>query len=392
MSEPYHSLLRRRRGWLSGLARDLEAPIEVRRFGSGWFSGFFALIMSIAGLCLVASLRWPDWFSTPELDVVRQWSGFRPMVHAVILGSYGLALLSLMLRPRKTIGATALLIALVASLLGGAGVQARELHDWGIFFGVDFFAINAAATGLMFAPVERLFPRNGAQRLFRQEWREDLFYFLVSSMFVQILTFLALAPSTAVNHGTEGFAWFRSMVASQPWALQFVEVMVLTDLAQYWFHRMFHRVPFLWGFHAVHHSAKSMDWLAGARMHFVEIVLLRAVTSLPLMTLGFSPSVMQAYIAFVYVYSSLIHANLRGDFPIVGRLLVTPRYHHWHHAIEKEAIDKNFAIHFPWLDRLFGTHLLPENRWPSGYGVPEKVPSGYRAQAMYPFRRRSDGK
>lgn len=376
------------RDWSRSLQRDLEAPIEVRRFGSGWFAGFFALVLAIAGLGLVASLRWPDWFSTPELDPVRAWTGLRPVVHATLLGAYALSLLSLMLRPRKALGTTALVIALVASLMGGAGVQPREMHDWGIFFGVDFFVVNTLVAGLMFAPVERLFPHRADQRLFRQEWREDLFYFVLSSMMVQVLTFLALAPSTAINHGTEGFAWFRSMVASQPWPLQFLEVMLLTDLAQYWFHRAFHTFPFLWGFHAVHHSAKSMDWLAGARMHFVEIVLLRGVTSLPLMTLGFSPSVMQAYIAFVYVYSSLVHANLKGDFPVLGRFLVTPRFHHCHHGIEKKAIDVNFAIHFPWLDRLFGTHHLPEGRWPEGYGVPEKVPQGYRAQAMYPFRRK----
>jgi hypothetical protein len=83
---------------------------------------------------------------------------------------------------------------------------------------------------------------------------------------------------------------------------------------QYWFHRAFHRVPLLWGFHAVHPSAKAMDWLAGARMHFVEIILFRGVTSLPLLTVSFAPVVMQAYIAFVYAYASLVHANLRGDF------------------------------------------------------------------------------
>ena len=119
-------------------------------------------------------------------------------------------------------------------------------------------------------------------------------------------------------------------------------------------------MPFLWGFHAVHHSAKAMDWLAGARMHFVEIVLLRGVTSLPLFTLGFCASVMQAYIALVYVYSSLLHANLRGDFDRLGHWMATPRFHHWHHGLEEEAIDVNFAIHFPLLDKLFGTFHLPE--------------------------------
>ena len=376
------------RGFIERLERDLAAPIEVRGFGSGWFAGFFALVMAIAGLCLVAALRWPDWFATPQLAAVEANGTLRVVVHLLLIGAYALALLSLLLRPRKAIGFTALAVALLATLLGGANVSARETHDWGIFFGVDFFAVNMVATGLMFAPVERLLSRRPEQRLFRPEWGEDLFYYLVSSMMVQLITFLALAPSTFITTHTGSWGAFRDAVASQPWLLQFLEVMLLTDLAQYWFHRAFHRVEFLWGFHAVHHSAKHMDWLAGARMHFVEIVALRGVTSLPLLTLGFSPSVMQAYIAFVYVTSSLVHANLRGDFDRIGRWIVTPRFHHWHHGIEEEAIDKNFAIHFPWLDRLFGTYHFPKGRWPSGYGVPEKVPGGYRAQFLYPFRRK----
>ena len=64
--------------------------------------------------------------------------------------------------------------------------------------------------------------------------------------------------------------------------------MLLTDLAQYWFHRAFHRVPVPVGLPCRPSSAKAMDWLAGARMHFVEIILLRGVTSLPLFTFGFA--------------------------------------------------------------------------------------------------------
>lgn len=377
----------KQRGFLADLAHDLEAPIEVRRFGSGWFSGFFGLLLATIGLGLVVALRWPGLFAMPELNVLRAWPGFRLLVHLVLIAGYALALLSLLLRPRKAIGFTALAIGILAALLGGAEVKPQESHDWGIFFGLDFFVVNLAVTGLMFAPIERLWPHRANQRLFRIEWREDLFYYLVSSMMVQALTFLALAPSQMINAHSGTWGAFRHAVAGQPFVLQFAEIMVLTDLAQYWFHRAFHRVPFLWGFHAVHHSAKAMDWLAGARMHFIEIILLRGVTSLPLMTLGFSPSAMQAYIAFVYVYSSLLHANLRGDFGRLGHWLATPRFHHWHHGLEEEAVDVNFAIHFPWLDKLFGTFHLPDRRWPENYGVPEGVPQGYRAQFLYPFRR-----
>ena len=379
-----------KRGILDRLEHDLQAPIESRGFGSGWFAGFFALVMAIAGFGMVMALRFPEWFATPELAAIKDWTGFRSGVHIILLGSYALALLSLLLRPRKALGFSALAIGLAATFLGGADVQPQETKDWGIFFGLDFFVVNMVITGLMYAPIERIFPHRKQQRLFRIEWKEDLFYYLVSSMLVQIFSFLALAPSTFINANTDSWGAFRAGVASLPWAVQFLLVVVLSDLAQYWYHRVFHKVPFLWGFHAVHHSAKAMDWLAGSRMHFVEIVLLRSITSLPLFTLGFSPSVMQAYIGFVYIYSSLLHANLKGDFNVIGHWVATPRFHHWHHGLEQEAVDVNFAIHFPWIDKLFGTFYLPEGRWPKDYGVPEQVPQGYWAQMRYPFVRRQN--
>jgi sterol desaturase/sphingolipid hydroxylase (fatty acid hydroxylase superfamily) len=376
-------------GFLGRLANDLEAPIEARGFGTGWFAGFFAIVLAFVGLSFVAALRWPVWASMPELQAVLHSAGFRVAVHAILLSAYALALLSLLLRPRKALGVTALGLALTATILGGSAVQPQETSDWGLFFGIDFFAVNMIATGLMFAPLERMFPRRKDQRLFRPEWREDLFYFLVSSLMVQLITFLALAPSSYINANVDWLAGIRAAISDLPWPVQFALVIVLTDLAQYWFHRTFHRVPFLWGFHAVHHSAKSMDWLAGGRMHFFEIVLLRGVTSLPLLTFGFLPSVMQAYVGLVYVWASLVHANIGGDFDRLGKWLVVPRFHHWHHAIDPEGVDKNFAIHFPIIDRIFGTHYLPDGAWPSGYGVPEQVPRGYIAQFSYPFVRKN---
>ena len=50
----------------------------------------------------------------------------------------------------------------------------------------------------------------------------------------------------------------------------------------------------------------------------------------------------------------------------------------------------NFAVHFPILDRLFGTHHLPKDQWPSGYGIAgHPVPGGYWAQFKHPFRRKN---
>jgi sterol desaturase/sphingolipid hydroxylase (fatty acid hydroxylase superfamily) len=371
------------------LIDELQAPVSVRRFGSGWYSGFFGLLFAISGFAMVLVLRYPDWLGSPELAMVRDSSAFRPAVHVVILAAYALAIISLMLRDKKVLGFAALAIALSAALLGGSNATEQDVGSWGIFFGLDFFILNMLLAGFMFAPLERFLPHNAEQRLFRVDWKEDLFYFLVSSMMVQAATFLTFAPSNFILAQTGNLAAIRAAIGGQPLILQVVEIMILTDFAQYWFHRVFHRVPFLWGFHAVHHSTRAMDWLAGARMHFVEIVLLRGVTAIPMLTFGFTPVALQIYIGIVYVYSSLLHANVRGDFDRLGHWVATPRFHHWHHALEAEGVDKNFAIHFPIFDRLFGTFHMPPGRWPKGYGVPEQVPQGYVRQFFYPFRRRA---
>ena len=235
-------------------------------------------------------------------------------------------------------------------------------------------------------PLEHLVPHRADQTVLRAEWREDLFYYLVSSLMVQVLTYLTLAPSRLIVASAD-LGGFRAVVGHQPFALQVVEIMVLTDFVQYWVHRAFHRVPLLWKFHAVHHSVRSMDWIAGARMHFLEVIVLRALTATPMFTLGFDASALQTYILIVYIYSAFIHANIGWSFERVGRFIVTPRFHHWHHGIEKEAIDVNFAIHFPLFDRLFGTFHLPAGRWPKGYGIRQAVPKGYLGQFLHPFRR-----
>jgi sterol desaturase/sphingolipid hydroxylase (fatty acid hydroxylase superfamily) len=110
---------------------------------------------------------------------------------------------------------------------------------------------------------------------------------------------------------------------------------------------------------------------------------------LPVLALGFAPLAVEIYVLVAYVYTTLIHANIGWRLPLIHHFLVTPQFHHWHHGAEKEAIDVNFAIHFPLYDRLFGTYYLPKNEWPKGYGIEgHPVPQGYWAQLLHPFRRK----
>ena len=369
------------------LRRELEAPRQSRPFGSGWIAGAFAILAGATSVLMVAALRFPGLLTMPELGMVRESVVFKPALFIVLVGGYLLSALSLILRRDMILGVTGMTLALIASAIGSLSPTGATPHGAGLFLGLDFFVLNVLLTGFLFVPLERLFPRVEEQTLLREEWREDIFYYLVSSLFVQVLTFLTLTPSKVIV-ATGLFATIRSAFGGLPWLLQLALIMLLTDLAQYWVHRTFHRVPALWRFHAVHHSARSLDWIAGARMHFVEIVLLRSLTATPMFVLGFDVSAIQAYILIVYVYSAFIHSNFGANLGLVEKVFVVPRFHHWHHGVEREAIDVNFAIHFPLLDRLFGTHHMPEGRWPKGYGIKgNPVPQGYLAQFLYPFRR-----
>jgi sterol desaturase/sphingolipid hydroxylase (fatty acid hydroxylase superfamily) len=366
---------------------ELEVPPALRRFGSGWISGVLGLVLGVAGLMLVISMLAPGLLAMPESEPLRSNPWYRVGLHALLIAAFGFSGLSLALRKDRTLGTCGAGVTLLAALIGGSQMTAIVPGKAPLFFGLDFFVLNVLFTGLLFIPLERMFARRGEQPVFREEWREDLFYYLVSSLLVQGLTFFTFLPAKSIL-AVVSLAGLRAWVGALPFVIQFVAIMFLTDFVQYWVHRAFHRIPWLWKFHAVHHSARSLDWIAGARMHFLEILALRSMTVIPMFVLGFKPAAMNTYIFMVYLYSTFVHANLSWRFPVVEKFLVTPRFHHWHHGIEREAVDVNFAIHFPLFDRLFGTYHLPKDRWPSGYGLEgHPVPLGYLAQFKYPFQR-----
>ena len=371
------------------IRNDLEAPAERRVFGSGWVSGVGAIIASLAGLLLLLSRQYPYFFSMRELSMLHDNAYFSVLVQGFLVLGFVLACANLILRRNKALGFGTIIVVFVATTLGQIGALTIASNT-AAHLGLDWFALNLLLTGVLFIPLEKLFGRLTEQPLFRTEWREDLFYFLLGSVLVQSLTYLSLAPSTVILQHTGNWANLRQMMNTQPVWLQVIEIMFLTDFVQYWFHRAFHQIPFLWGFHAVHHSAKYMDWLAGSRMHIVEIIGLRGLTIIPMYVLGFSENALHIYILLVYLNATFVHANVRFNVEWLKPFVVTPRFHHWHHGIEKEAINVNFAIHFPWLDKLFGTYYMPKNQWPSGYGVGgHPVPNGYWQQFLYPFKNKT---
>jgi lathosterol oxidase len=368
--------------WVARLFDDSDSS----RLGSGWLSGTLSVFLGMLGLLSVAVLWFPEWLSTARFRALYPLPLVRALIQGVIAAGFVAGCISMLLRRRKVLGLTGAVLSLVAALLGGGGVALPESLEARPTLGLDWFVLNLFLLALLFVPLERFFPRRPEQSTFRLGWTTDTLHFLVSHLLVQVFSFLILLPAVTVARFVEpqGLA---AAVRALPLAVQFLAAILVADLAQYAVHRAFHRIPLLWRFHAVHHSSRDMDWLAGSRLHVVDAVATRALVLVPLQLLGFAEPALYAYLVFVSFHAVFIHANVRFSFGALERLLVTPRFHHWHHAAAEEARDRNFAVHLPWLDRLFGSAYLPDGQWPERYGIAgDPVPEGYLDQLAHPFR------
>src|SRR5258708_18689709 len=194
-----------------------------------------------------------------------------------------------MLGRKKILALTGMLLAIAATALGGSSVPINENPRGGIGIGLDWFLVDLFLMALIYVPLERLWPQYPKQGTFRKDWTQDMVYFMSTHLTLQMLSFLVLLPATQATRYL-GVPVLQEFIARMPWLLQIFLAVVVADIAEYFIHLALHKVPFLWRFHAVHHSSKALDWIAGSRSHFVDDTLVRGFILAPLM-LVFSQSI-----------------------------------------------------------------------------------------------------
>ena len=361
-----------------------------QHFGSGWFSGLAGLLLSLGSFCAVLVFQFPEWLTMSDIRGHYPVEVMRGILTLALVTGFFFSALNIILRPSKKLGLAGLAFATLAVLVGGDGVEVDWHGEAPVSLGLDWLVLNLVLLSLVFVPLERLFPRNPEQGTFRAGWTTDGLYFIVSHVLVELLTFFTLLPATVVAQ-TWQLSALGAQVKNLPFVVQVLAIMVVADLTQYWVHRFFHRSR-LWPFHAIHHSSRAMDWLAGSRLHVVDVILTRGLILVPLFLLGFAREALYVWLAIVAAQATFIHVNMRFRFRWIEQILVTPRFHHWHHAVR--PIDRNFAVHFPWIDRLFGTfHLPADGKWPDEVGIHgDPVPEEFLAQMVWPVKEVAEGK
>lgn len=348
---------------------------------------YIAAFLGSSSLAGVICFHFPQLLTSRDFRQVYTEVFARQLLLVGLVAAFVLGTLAILRGRNKRVALIGVVTATLAVLGGGSNVQFDAIGKTPYSLGLDWFVISLFFSALVFIPLERFLGRE--QSPLRPHWRTDLSYFFMSHVLVQFILILVTASTQGIS-ALAAFPGLKAQIQAMPVWLQFLLAVFCADLAQALLHRAYHNIPFLWRFHAVHHSSRHMDWLAGSRVHFVEIVLTRSAVLLPLIVLGFAPAAINAYVVLVGIQAVLAHANVRIAFGWLEYLLVLPRYHHWHHVRDKAWVDKNYAIHLPLVDMLMGTFKLPpRGEWPQEYGVLklETVPDGIWRQHLMPFRR-----
>lgn len=192
-----------------------------------------------------------------------------------------------------------------------------------------------------------------------------------------------------------GYYWIdiQSLITQQPfgvfywiklpgdWILVIVGVLVI-DAGDYLYHRLSHRVHFLWRFHSVHHTDLSLDVSTTLRAHPVDLVFSNFAKigvglffGIPLWVIGF-----RELLLFPFLF--LQHANV--SLPprveaLLSTIVVMPRIHRIHHSTIRSEHDSNYGVGLVFWDKLLGSFTAPVTPRPKVYGLEHRRGEDYQS-------------
>jgi len=242
--------------------------------------------------------------------------------------------------------------------------------------------------------------------------RADIGFFLFNTFAAGVLFGWAILSTHAVSGFThDGLAWLFGATSPAPvpaWgasAAMTVALFLAYELGYWVDHYLKHRIPVLWEFHRVHHTAEHLSPLTNFRVHPVDSILF--LNSLALF-IGATHGVMtwllgapvQAVLlsgtniltlAFLFLLVHLQHSHIwiptRG---LLGRLIQSPAHHQLHHSTNPAHFNRNFGGNLSIFDWLFATLLIPDaepQRLTFGVEADGERPHSMEGVVLTPFKR-----
>jgi len=193
------------------------------------------------------------------------------------------------------------------------------------------------------------------------------------------------------NFGVPETAYLSTGVSLAVYTL--LSVLAL-DFGVFLMHYLHHRIPVLWQFHKVHHSAEQLNPMTLFRMHPVDLALtsisimvfqsmayagLFFLTASPPAALTILGLNLITFLFYVFGYN-LRHSHIWLNYPVwLSKILVSPAQHQIHHSSDPKHFDRNMGLIFSFWDQMFGTHYIPVEREKLNYGLSRQEPNPFKS-------------
>ena len=271
-------------------------------------------------------------------------------------------------------------------------------HFYLIFLFSAFFVAGtatfliAAAESSEKTSVRGLFFHIFPKEVWSHSTKTDLFIYAISKFTQKWVA--ALSTAVTVVGATLGAKHIGTLFSVQShlqaspfdWAILGVVFFLFIDLGQYVSHWVQHKIPLLWEFHKVHHTATVLTPLTTFRFHpvgnaidglflgvflavpVVVAELLYGLSVIDLLAIAATANV----VANVLVLDALHHTHFQISFGPLDRVLMSPGMHQVHHSVKRKHWGKNYGARLSLWDWCFGTHMhVPKEQMKYGMGTAE---------------------
>lgn len=227
----------------------------------------------------------------------------------------------------------------------------------------------AAGVFALMALWEWLAPRRPRTAPRAARWPSNLGLVALNTVLLRLLMPTSLVAFASL---LEASGWGLLGLMSLPMWLEFLVALVVLDLLIYGQHVLFHRVPWLWRLHRMHHADTDIDVTNGLRFHPLEIVLSMGIKLIAVAVLGAPAMAVLVFEAILNALAVFNHANARlpdGLDRALRPWVVTPDMHRIHHSWLPAEHHRNFGFNLSVWDRWFGTYVAEPSQGQLGMTI-----------------------
>jgi len=248
--------------------------------------------------------------------------------------------------------------------------------------GVAAFNFTYLGLALTIAILERIMPHERAWLENDGQMLPDLLHTVLNKGVAQVLiTFIVFMGIAEWAAPEAGGIWPERW----PLALQLALGLVIIEFPLYWKHRLAHEWPWLWRFHAVHHSVTRLWFFNTGRFHLVDTLTGLAV-GIPLLLLLGAPQPVLLLVSAVTAFVGLLtHCNIDMRCGVLNYVFNTPSLHRWHHSKDLNEGNRNYGENLMLFDQLFGSFYNSPRRPPCDIGIEQPMPENFLGQLKVPF-------